>query len=133
MITASELNPKQHKLTKEQAKNQDVLLYKMCVFRFIYGKPMVGTSGVRSMDEHIDIYRRKGVDLENIPMGSKHLAGAAWDVLDEDGSLMSFCIGNEHILKRIGLWVEQGTKGWVHFQALPYGSWSKEKTMFFLP
>lgn len=133
MIARHELNPKGHELTQEQSKNQDELLYKMCVFRHFYGGQMVGTSGVRSKEEHIAIYERMGRSLESIPMGSMHLKGAAWDVKDTTGSLMGFCIAREDLLVMLGLWVEIGTKGWVHFQSKPYASWGPGKSMFFYP
>lgn len=55
---------------------------------------------------------------------SRHLLGAAADVLDKDGKLAEWCRSNLAVLEELGLWCENFsyTKGWVHFQILPPGS-----------
>lgn len=133
MITAKELNPKGYKLTPDQQHNQDKLHYKMCIFRYKYNKPMISTSGVRSHKEHIKIYEDLGVSFDKIPMGSNHLKAAAVDIRDTDGSLYKYCIENENLLRKLGLWIERDTDGWVHFQSEQYGSWRDGKSMFFYP
>lgn len=133
MITAKELNPKEYELIGDQKNNQENLLYRISVVRYFYGNPMIGTSGVRSKDDHIKIYVKKGYQLKDIPMGSNHLLGAAWDVADKNGTLMRFCVDSENLLKTLGLWIENNTDGWVHFQCLPYGSWRPGKSIFFNP
>ncbi len=62
---------------------------------------------------------------------SKHLIGAAADVVDLDGAIAKWCQLNEKILEEIGLYCERFsyTRGWVHFQILPPGSGKR----FFIP
>lgn len=92
------------------------------------------------MDEHIEIYRKNAekagipFDKSKIPMKSKHLVGAAVDISDPKGELYAFCQKDkEKALEDADLWVEKDTKGWVHFQCVPYGSYKKGKSRFFLP
>lgn len=140
MITKEELNPHCYGLTDEQEKNQKELLIRINKLRAAWGKPMIGTSGVRSAEEHVNIYRKKAekagqvFDITKVPMLSKHLFGAAWDVSDPKGELYAFCQKDkEKALEDADLWVEKDTKGWVHFQMLPYGSYKKGKSRFFKP
>ena len=94
---------------------------------------MIPTSGVRSYNEHIRIYEKKGISIDKVPMGSKHLKAAAVDIKDTVGHLYEWLILNESLLIKLGLWVERGTKGWVHLQSHAYGSWQPGKSMFFYP
>lgn len=118
MIIAKELNPKNFPVNEEQKANLEILLERMNQIRQLYGKPMVITSGLRSLDDHLRIYREMGViDQSKIPMKSKHLIGAACDVLDTDGSLMKWCRANVTHLETIGLWIEDDSSvPRVHFQ-----------------
>jgi hypothetical protein len=76
------------------------------------------------------IYAAKGItDKAKIPMKSLHLRGAAVDIADPSGKLMLWCKSNVDILEQVGLWCEEGTKGWVHFQSQPPRSGKR----FFLP
>lgn len=83
---------------------------------------MVVTSGLRSMEDHLCIYREKAAkegvafDESKVPKKSLHLFGAAVDIWDPHGELMDWCVKNEKRLEQIQLWVEAGTRGWVHFQ-----------------
>lgn len=122
-ITSQELNPTNFETTEEQKANLAILLERMNVIRQKWNKPMVITSGFRSQEDHLRIYKeiaaRKGVEFDEskVPMGSKHLAGAACDVYDNDGSLMKWCRANEDILVEVGLWIEDDTSvPRVHFQ-----------------
>lgn len=118
---------------KEQG-NVKVLWFRMNKVRNEYGKPMTVTSGYRSMQDHLRIYRQKGItDQSKIPMSSKHLTGCAVDIADADGELMQWCVANETLLRQIGLWLEKGTKGWVHFQSEPFKSYKLGGTIFFNP
>lgn len=108
-------------------QNLQELCKRINVIRDLYGKPMIVTSGYRSENEHRRIYSRKGI--KNPPMGSKHLIGAACDILDEDGSLMDWLKEHKFELEGAALWCEDGTKGWVHFQIIP----PKSGRRFFLP
>lgn len=131
MISKEELNPKGYKLDDIQSKNIEVLLHRMNQVRIIYNKPMLITSGVRTIEDQIRIYTEKGVtDKSKIPMGSMHLIAAACDVLDLDGSLMKWCKDNVAVLEAIGLWIEDDASvPRVHFQIYPPKSGSR----FFKP
>ncbi len=130
MITLKELNPKNYTLTPEQETNITILHERMNKVREAYGKPMTVTSGVRSLEHHIAVYKRKGItDPKLIPMASNHLKAAACDIADSSGELYKWCKENEALLAEIGLWMEEGTKGWVHFQVFP----PKSGKRWFLP
>jgi hypothetical protein len=124
MITLSELNPKGAALTAAQEANLKILHERMNQVRTAWAQPMIVTSGFRSEADHRRIYRelaaRRGVVSIRIPMGSLHLAGAAVDISDPDGSLHDWCKANEPLLARVGLWMEEkDDQRRVHFQILP--------------
>ena len=130
MITKEELNSLHFPTTPEIESNLEVLLIKMNQVRVIYNKPMIITSGLRSVEHHKKIYKEKGIPENKIPMGSKHLSGKACDVLDKDCSLMKWCKDNVHHLEAIGLWIEDdSTVPRVHFQTVP----PKSGNRFFKP
>ena len=109
--------------------------------RIIYNKSMIITSGVRTIDHQIAIYKEKAVkkewpfqdgkfDISKVPLSSMHLIGAACDVLDSDGELMKWCRGNEHHLVAVGLWIEDDISvPRVHFQVFS----PKSGNRFFKP
>lgn len=106
-------------------QNLEDLQDKLNKFRSAYGKPMVVTSGYRSEEEHLAIYKKKGItDKAKIPMKSKHLAGQACDFADPNADLWKFCIVNLSLCKSLGLWLEDprwthGRLGnWTHFQSV---------------
>lgn len=111
--------------------NLEELLKRINVIRTAYGKPMTITSGYRSKQDHLRIYRSKGVPDHKIPMGSLHLSGEACDVSDPKQELQKWCKANVHILEEVGLWCEDfsATVNWVHFQSRP----PKSGKRFFLP
>lgn len=120
--------------------NLAILLPRMNQVRELWGKPMMVTSGFRSMADHIRIYkelaakRKQPYDQAKVPMGSKHLSGSAVDIADPDGKLFVWCKANEKTLESIGLWCEEkDDQKRVHFQCCPYGSWKPGKTIFFKP
>jgi hypothetical protein len=124
MISLSELNPKGSLLTPSQEANLNVLLERINIIRKAWAKPMIVTSGFRSKDDHKRIYaqlaKRRGVEYIRIPMGSLHLAGAAVDISDPDGSLMEWCKCNEPLLEVTGLWMEEpDDQKRCHFQISP--------------
>jgi hypothetical protein len=118
MIKMSELNPKGYALTEEQAKNLAVLHERINKVRDVYGKPMIVNSGLRSMEQHLKIYKDKGItDPAKIPMKSRHLIGAAVDIADPDGKLMDWVEANVKLMEELGLWMEvRDNVGRVHFQ-----------------
>jgi uncharacterized protein YcbK (DUF882 family) len=121
MITMKELNPKSFAAQKSIQDNLDILLKKINEIRAAYGKPMKITSGLRTMEDHLRIYAEMGItEKSKIPMKSKHLFGQACDVSDPDGKLMDWCIANEKVLEKVGLWCEvRDDKKRVHFQIVP--------------
>lgn len=110
--------------------NLDDLLKRVNIFRAAYGKPMTVTSGYRSEQKHRDVYAKKGLKP---PMGSKHLIGCAVDFADPDGSLYAFCVANPELLENAELYYEIGTKGWLHLQSKPFGSYRPGGTRGFRP
>ena len=122
------------KLPKDHRDNLEVLLFRLNKFRTAYGQPMIVTSGYRTREDHLRIYRQKGIiDIKKIPMGSKHLSGCAADFADPNGELMAFAKSNQTFLEQVGLWAEDGTKGWLHLQSKPFGSYKRGGTVFFWP
>jgi len=116
--------------------NLDVLLLKMNKVRVAYDKAMIVTSGLRSMDHHVDIYkalakqRKMTFDMLKVPMGSNHLKGKAVDISDPDGKLYKWCEDNVKLLEEIGLWLElSDDQPRVHFQITP----PKSGLRFFKP
>jgi hypothetical protein len=85
------------------------------------------TSGLRDMADHQRIYaalnaknRVEGKPEVKVPIASKHLYGQAADVSDHDGSLYDWCVTNEAILAKVGLWLEvKDSEKRVHFQIVP--------------
>lgn len=55
---------------------------------------------------------------------SKHLSCQAIDLSDPDGKLDDFCLKNQDVLAKIGLWLEdpKSTPGWTHVQVVAPGS-----------
>lgn len=119
-------------LPQEHQANMMELLLRINKVRTAYGKPMTVTSCYRSMQEHLAIYKRKGItDPKQIPMKSKHLYGQAVDISDPNKQLQVWCRNNVQILEQAGLWMEafEYTPNWVHFQIVPPGSGNR----FFRP
>jgi uncharacterized protein YcbK (DUF882 family) len=132
MIVMKELNPNNYPVDEIISKKLDALLIALNIVRKEYGKPMYVTSGLRSLEKHIEIYRLKGIiDLAKIPMNSAHLWGEAADIADKDGSLAEWVGQNVAVLEEAGLYCERCdyTHGWVHFQIREPLS----KNRFFIP
>lgn len=118
------------------------LTYKMNVVRSKYGKPMTVTSGFRTKEHHLEIYRKKAAlkqapfpdghyDETKIPLQSKHLYGQAIDIADSTGVLKAWIQANIKLMESLGLYFEDfnATSNWVHFQIVPPKSGSR----FFIP
>jgi uncharacterized protein YcbK (DUF882 family) len=135
MISLKELLNNKYKFTelpKEHQKNLKILLEKINQVRLLYGKPMIVTSGYRSIEDHMRIYESKGItDKSKIPMKSKHLIGAACDIADSKKELQTWVLNNLPKIEAIGLWMEDFnyTPNWVHFQILP----PQSNKRFFIP
>lgn len=112
-------------LPKEHKDNIMILLERINRIRTAYNKPMTVTSGYRSKEDQIRIYKQKGItDLKRIPMGSKHLSGSAVDIYDPNKELQKWTLANQALLESIGLWCEDfsATPNWVHYQITPPAS-----------
>ena len=121
MITKEELNPHNYPLTPEQQQNFDKLYEIMNKIRAKYGKPMIITSGVRSIDDQTRIDGSAG---RKPRVGSMHIRAAACDVWDRDKWLWGWCMDNLQFLIDLGVYLEDktATPTWTHFQILPPGS-----------
>ena len=134
MITIDELLSNQARFDSLDKKVQDNLkeLHKRInIVRLAYGKPMIVTSGLRTLKHHLEIYARKGIYPPKVPMKSNHLSGRAVDFSDSDGKLKAWVKDNIKLMEEIGLWLEDfsATKTWCHFQINP----PKSGNRFFLP
>lgn len=114
-------------LSIEQQRNLEDLKAKLNIIRLVWNKPMIITSGFRTLYQHRLIYSKQGNDKP--PMGSQHLQGKAADIADPYGALYLWCEQNVPLLEYTGLWLEKDTKGWVHMQTVP----PKSGARFFLP
>ena len=142
MITLKELNPHDYDLTDEQAQNLNELLDKMNKVRAAYGKILNVSSGFRSMEHHIQIYKDKakkaGVafDQSTVPLKSKHLYAQAADLIPQDlKDFKQWCKNNDDLLRDIGIWMEDfnSTPTWVHMQTVKYGSFVDGGSLYFKP
>jgi uncharacterized protein YcbK (DUF882 family) len=137
-----ELLNKKYKLedqSEDIKNNLNILFEKSNKLRNIYGKPMIVTSGLRTTDDHLRIYKEKAekagipFDESEVPMRSKHLYGQAVDIFDPNADLYNWCLSNEKILVEIGLWLEHRQGVWQHFQIVPFNSYKSNGTIWFIP
>ena len=84
------------------------------------GLELIISSGYRSKQRQLDLYRAKGYKDSEIPMLSGHLNGTAIDLVDANGLLDKFCSENQDALRSLGLWQEHpnSTGGWCHIDML---------------
>ena len=134
MITINELLSNQasfDSLDKKVQDNLKELNKRINIVRLAYGKPMIVTSGLRTLKHHLEIYARKGIYPPKVPMKSNHLSGRAVDFSDADGKLKAWVKDNVKLMEEVGLWLEDfsATKTWCHFQINP----PKSGNRFFLP
>ena len=137
MISLKELlgNADFNSQSKEIQGNLMVLLERVNKVRSQWPTPWTVTSGFRTMEDHIRIYKEKAAkasvpfDLSKVPMKSKHLIGAAVDIYDPDLRITEWLKANPEILEDAQLWCEEGNKNWTHFQILPPNS----RNLWFLP
>ena len=122
-------------LPKEHIENVTKLFDKINDFRNAYGKPLLVTSGYRTMADHLNIYKHKGItDQSKIPMKSNHLNGLAADVIpieDDIKHLHDWVLNNIKLCEELGLYFEDfsATNGWLHIQIVA----PKSGNMFFKP
>jgi uncharacterized protein YcbK (DUF882 family) len=115
MITLKELNPHGYETTPEIDANLSTLKDRLERLQLAYNKPFLITSGLRSMEQQKSLISQ---GKSNAPK-SKHLIGAAADILDRGGKLYDFCKANPKLLESIGLWCEERMGPWQHMQILP--------------
>lgn len=122
-FTLKELNPKNYHLTKEVESNLNKLIEKISVIREKYGKPLIISSGLRSIEDQQRIN----------PKASKsaHLSGEACDISDPKGELKQFIKDNISLVEDLGLYFEDfsATSVWIHIQIRK----PKSGKRFFLP
>lgn len=125
MITINELLSNQCEfddLNEDLQSNLMELHKRINVIRTAYDKPMIVSSGFRSMAHHLDIYKRKGItDINRIPLKSSHLYAKAVDISDPKQELQKFILNHIELIESTGLWFESFafTKTWVHAQISP--------------
>lgn len=132
MITMSELlkGVDFNSLPAEYQANGEELLHRINLIRIVWGKPMIVTSGFRSMADHLRIYAAKGItDQSKIPMKSKHLIFAAVDISDPSLELTKLLKAEPDLLVDAALWCEEGNSNWLHAQIFP----PKSNNRWFLP
>lgn len=116
MILAKELNPHDYKTNPNIDNNLKILFERLIELQDAYGHDLIITSGLRSDEQQLEL-RQAG---KTNAIHSKHLAGAAADVLDEDGELAKWTKDNLQLMEKIGFWMEDFayTHGWVHYQIM---------------
>jgi uncharacterized protein YcbK (DUF882 family) len=98
---------KEEELSDELKANLEKLTAALNGVRTAYGKPMIVSSGYRSPAKNASIGGAKK---------SHHMSCKACDFKDTDGSLDTWCLMNQDLLEKLGLWQEHpdATPGWVH-------------------
>lgn len=138
LITFEELlkGVKLDTIPAEHQANLKELHKRINLIRQAYGKGMTPTSGYRTKEDHIRVYKELAIkrnvpfDETKIPWGSQHLKGAAVDISDPDGKLYAWTEQNKKLLEEIGLWCEvKDDQRRVHYQIYP----PKSGNRFFKP
>ena len=126
----------------ETQANLNALLVKVNLVRAKYGKIMNVSSGLRTLQHHLEIYReiaaKKGIpfDESKVPLQSKHLYGQAADFVPESvEDFKQWCLDNDDFLRETGIWMESfhSTPSWVHMQSVQYGSFKEGASLQFNP
>lgn len=100
-------------------QNMDELLKRINMVRDVWGKPMTVTSGYRTEQDMLRIYRGKGIADDKIPMHSAHMVGMAVDISDPDLALNHWLKNDPTgitTMEKAGLYGELGTTNWTHLQ-----------------
>lgn len=141
MISMSELlsGNKLEDLPQEHQDNLAKLQIVANKVRTLWNQPMTVTTGYRTMEHHIEIYKEKAekagnpFDINKVPMHSKHLIGCAVDISDPMLAITHWLRDNPQIMEDCEIFCEAGNKNWVHIQFLPFGSYHAGGTRWFLP
>lgn len=98
-------------------QNAENLLKKVNVLREAWNKPMIVTSGYRTLQDHLRIYSQKKVPQDKIPMSSAHLSGESIDIYDPGLLITKWLKENDSSrLQALDLYCEEGPSNWVHIQ-----------------
>ena len=130
MIRKSEINKNDYRLTAINRHNLHYLYLCLNEIRAEWKRPMIIKSGIRSRDEHIQIYRTintqratEGKPPLFPPMGSAHLKAAAVDVYDPKHELYDFINSNWDLWESLDLDIymehRDFTESWTHIQTTP--------------
>ncbi len=101
------------------------LLQKLCIEAGCPVKVWIATSGLRTKEDHIRIYKEKAAkegkkfDITKVPMGSQHLTGGALDISDPGLVITKFLKARPEIIKEVDLYFEEGNTNWLHMQLNP--------------
>lgn len=136
-----QINPHGFPADTNQMMNMETTAFKVSRMEKAYGHPFTATSGLRSMADHLRIYKEKAAkagvpfDQSKVPLKSKHLFGEAVDVADLNGSIAQWAEDNDALMREIGVWFEArpATPGWLHIQIVPYASFKPGKSLWFMP
>lgn len=139
MVSMEELlsGNKLSELPVEHQENLHRLLGIINKVRVLWAKPMVVTTGYRTMEHHIQIYKdiaarnNKKFDLSKVPKKSNHLYGLAVDIADTGLKLYKWLEENKSVMEECGIFCEKGTTNWVHIQIVPFGSYVSGGTRWF--
>lgn len=117
MTTIQELNPHGYKTNTNIDCNLDILFDRLMEVQNAIGYGLKINSGLRDQAQQNELIKQG----KSNAIHSKHLAGAAADINDPDGSIAEWVKNNLKLMEVIGLWMEdfEHTKGWVHFQMMP--------------
>ncbi len=117
MKNIQDLNPKNYKTNPIIDANLAILFERLCELQKAVGYDLVIDSGLRDQTEQDALIKAGKTNAVH----SKHLAGAAVDIADPDGSLAVWTKSNLVFCGVIGFWMEEFsyTKGWVHYQIMP--------------
>lgn len=135
MITLKDLIGRPMAIPIEHEANLETLMDRLNLLEKAYGHPLIVSSGYRTLEHHLEIYRLKGIaDPNKIPMQSRHLSGQAADLVPVEDDIMHLKLwidANLPLMKEIGLWFEAFayTPTWVHVQTIP----PKSGQRFFKP
>lgn len=119
------------RISEDHWPNLFRLHYCVNYLRRLYGKALTVSSGYRTVEDQIRIYKQKGVVESAIPMGSCHLIGAAIDLYDPRKEFQRWILENLHFAETLDVYFEEfdSTPNWVHIQIFPPAS----RKRFFKP
>lgn len=116
MIKLEDLNPHSFPTNQWIDRNLEILRTRINELEEAFENTLTITSGLRSEEMQEDLIKQGISHAQH----SKHCAGAACDVYDDQGLISDFVISNPKLMEKIGFWIEDPkyTHGWVHFQIM---------------